>query len=255
MINKKEQRDRILFDRIARDYARKDIIASSRIARKQLVLDAVRPLLSGVNSLGVILDIGCGVGAPARYLEGCYDRYIGVDQSEKMIEAARIFNQGNPRVEFIAGNIKTLELSVEPADLVLSVGALHHMTELDSVMGSLRRLARPRGFILAIEPQNANPLIQLMRKARARFDRSYSVEQIFFSGEQLSDLFNRSGIRNVSFEYLGYVSVPMAEVVMHPQFIFSPLSRMAARVDSWLAYHLPGILRRFSFKIAVRGEF
>lgn len=255
MINNKEQRDRILFDRIARDYARKDTIASSRIARKQLLLDAIRPLLGRDKSLGVILDIGCGVGAPARYLEGCYDSYIGVDQSEKMIEAARIFNRGNPRVRFIAGNIKTLEPSIEPAHLVLSVGALHHMTELDSVMESLRRLARPRGFILAIEPQNANPVIRMMRKARGRFDTSYSVEQLFFSKEQLSDLFNRGGIRNVSFEYLGYLSVPMAEVVMHPQFIFSPLSRMAARVDSWLIDHLPLILRRFSFKIAVRGEF
>lgn len=255
MINRKEQRDQVLFDRIARDYARKDIIPSSLIARKQLLLDAVRPLLKGANSLGVILDIGCGVGSPARYLEGYYDRYIGVDQSEKMIEAARIFNRGNPRVEFIAGNIKTLELSCKPADLVLSVGALHHMTELDSVMESLRRLAGSRGFILAIEPQNANPFIQVMRKARGRLDKSYSSEQIFFSREQLSDLFRRNGIRNVSFEYLGYVSVPMAEVVMHPQLVFSPLSRMAARVDSWLASHLPVILRRFSFKIAVRGEF
>jgi ubiquinone/menaquinone biosynthesis C-methylase UbiE len=255
MINKTEQRERILFDQIAGKYARKDMMASSLIARKQLLVDAARPLLDGVNSLGVILDIGCGVGAPARYLDGCYDRYIGVDQSEKMIEAARVFHQGNTRVEFIAGNIKSLELPGDRVDLILSVGALHHMTDLDSVIKSLRRLSKPRGFILAIEPQSANPAVQLMRRVRGWLDKSYSSEQIFFSREQLADLFNRNGIRNVSFEYLGYVSVPMAEVVMRPQFVFTPLSRMAACADSWLAAHLPVPLKKFSFKIAVRGEF
>ena len=254
MINKEEQKDQALFDRIAWQYTRKDMIRSSLISRKQLLLDAVQPLLGQMNSLGVILDIGCGVGAPAKYLQGYYRKYIGIDQSEKMIEAARIFNQGNPRIEFIAGNIKTLKLSGEPADVILSIGALHHMTELDLVMRSLCRLARPQGFILAIEPQNANPFIQVMRRVRGWVDKSYSQDQIFFSRDELIDLFQRNGVRNLSFDYLGYFSTPLAEVVLYPQFFFSPLSRMAADFDSWLINHLPGKLRKFSFKIAIRGQ-
>ncbi len=254
MINKKEQKDQALFDRIAWQYIRKDMIRSSLISRKQLLLDAVQPLLSQMNSLGVILDIGCGVGAPAKYLQGYYRKYIGIDQSEKMIEAARIFNRGNPRIEFIAGNIKTMKLSGEPADVILSIGALHHMTELDLVMDSLCRLARPKGFILAIEPQNANPLIQVMRRVRGWVDKSYSQDQVFFSRDELIDLFQRNGVRNLSFDYLGYFSTPLAEVVLYPQFFFSPLSRVAAGFDSWLINHLPEKLRKFSFKLAIRGQ-
>ena len=254
MINKKEQKDQALFDRIAWQYARKDLIRSSAISRKRLLLNAVQPLLGQMKSLGVILDIGCGVGAPAKYLQGYYRKYIGIDQSEKMIEAARIFNQGNPRTEFIAGNIKTLKLSGDPADVILSIGALHHMTELDLVMESLCRLARPKGFILAIEPQNANPLIRVMRRVRVWVDKSYSQDQIFFSRDELIDLFQRNGVRNLSFDYLGYFSTPLAEVVLYPQFFFSPLSRMTAGFDSWLINHLPGKLRKFSFKISYSAK-
>jgi SAM-dependent methyltransferase len=251
----RERTDRALFDRIASRYARKDSIASSSLARKSQLLSAVKPVLAEWPNLGTVVDIGCGVGASAKYLAGHYERYIGIDQSEEMIKAAVIFNRGNPRAELIAENAKSGDLPQNVADVILSVGALHHMTELEDVMDSLVRIAKPRAFLVAIEPQNSNPLLQVMRWIRGILDSSYSREQIFFSEEHLRDLFVNHGIMDLSVEFQGFLTPPFAQLVLHPQALVAPLSRVAIQVDSWLNTHLPRWLRKLSFNIVVVGRF
>lgn len=251
----REESDQALFDRIAEQYARKDSAASSSLARKSQLLSAIRPVLDQVVNLGTVVDIGCGVGAPAQYLVGRYERYIGIDQAEEMIEAARIFNQDNPAAEFLVRNAKSKDLPLNLADTILSVGALHHMTEPGEVMDSLVRIAKPGAFLVVIEPQNGNPLLQMMRWARGIVDRSYSSEQIYFSERDLTDLLEGHGIGNLLVEFQGFLSPPFAQVIMSPQVLFAPVSRAASRIDCWLAGSLPGPLKRLSFNIVIVGRF
>jgi SAM-dependent methyltransferase len=251
----REQADRALFDRIASRYARKDSIASSSLARKSQLLFAVRPVLDELPNLGTVVDIGCGVGASARYLAGHYERYIGIDQSEEMIRAAIAFNRGNPRVEFIAENAKSRDLPQNVADVILSDGALHHITGLEDVMDSLVRIAKPGAFLVVREPQNGNPFLQAMRWIRGIMDPSYSREQIFFSEGDLRDLFVSHGIMDLAVEFQGFLATPFAQVVMYPQALIVLLSRAAIQVDSWLNAHLPGPLRKLGFNIVLVGRF
>jgi ubiquinone/menaquinone biosynthesis C-methylase UbiE len=251
---KQEEKDRILFDSIAGKYIKKDKFSSSIIPRKTLLLNAISPWLKQPKSLGILLDIGCGVGAAAEYLKGYYRKYIGIDQSSQMVDAARIFNRGNPDAQFIAGNIKTFECPDRSFDMVLSIGALHHMTDLDSVIKTLCRLSKSGGIILVIEPHSANPAIQLLRSVRGRLDRTYSRDQIFFSENELITLFEKNNISKISCEYMGYFSTPFAEIVFHPQFLFTPLSKMASTIDSWLYRHLPRSLGKLGFKIVLSGQ-
>ena len=250
----REQADRDLFDRIARRYARKDVVASSSLARKSQLLTAIKPLLDESPNLGTVVDVGCGVGAPARYLTGHYERYIGVDQSEEMIEAAVAFNLNNPKAEFIARNIKSSDLQ-DVADVVLSDGALHHITELDEAMDALVRIAKPGAFLVVREPQNGNPLLQAMRWMRGIVDPSYSREQVFFSEGDLRELCSNHGVTDISVEFQGFLSTPFAQVVIHPQFLSVPLSRAAISADRWLDAYLPGPLKKLSFNIVVVGRF
>jgi len=245
----------LLFDRIAASYARKDSMASLSFVRGSQLRSAVKPLLDERADLGTIVDIGCGIGAPARYLDGHYQRYIGIDHSEEMIKQAVMFNRDNPRAEFMAKNIKSTGLPRNVADVVLSIGALHHMAELEEVMGSLVSLAKPGASLVAIEPQNKNPLLQLIRWIGGLVVQSYSKEQIFFSEEDLKDLFTASGCTDISVEFQGYLSTPFAQIVMHPQAVILPLSRMAVAADGWLDENLPGPLKKLSFNIVVRGRF
>jgi len=172
-----------------------------------------------------------------------------------MIKAAVLFNQGNPRAEFIARNVKSGDLPRNVADVILSDGALHHITELEETMDSLVRIAKPGAFLVVREPQNDNPLLQMMRWIRGIVDSSYSREQIFFSEGDLRDLFANHGITDLSVEFQGFLTPPFAQVVMYPQVLIVPLSRVAVRIDSWLNAHLPGFLKRFSFNIVVVGRF
>lgn len=252
---RREQADRTLFNEIARHYAKKDLAPSSSLARKSQLLSAVAPVLKRTPSLGTVVEIGCGVGAPALYLNGHYEHYIGIDQSEGMIKAAREFNQNTPQTEFIAANVKSEDLPLNTADTILSVGALHHMTPLDDVMNSLNRIARPGALLVVVEPQNRNPLIQVMRWARGIIDPSYSQEQVFFSTEELKNLFTRHGITELKVDFQGFLTPPFAQVIIPPQVLTTPLSRLAISIEKWLHANMPKFLKQFSFNIVVIGRF
>lgn len=251
----REQADQALFDRVADQYSKKDSTASSSLARESQLLTALKPVLEQVPTLGTVVDIGCGVGAPAQYLVDHYERYIGIDQSKSMIEAARRFNRQNPKAQFLIRNVKSSDLPLNEADLVLSIGALHHMTELSNVMDSLVRIAKPEAFMVIIEPQNGNPLLQVMRWVRSVVDSSYSRGQAFFSEKDLTDLLASHGVTNPLVDFQGFLSPPFAQVIMRPQALVTPISRMASRVDTWLAKSLPRSLKKLAFNIVIIARF
>ncbi|MDD5439639.1 MAG: class I SAM-dependent methyltransferase [Candidatus Omnitrophica bacterium] len=251
----RQNRDKALFDDIAVNYGRKDSVLSSSIARRAQLDHAIAPVMNATGPLDTIVDIGCGIGAQAVYLKGRYRRYIGIDHSGKMIEAARLFNRDIPNAEFIAREAEDPGLQPDTADLILAIGALHHMTDLDKTLDALRRIAKPGAFFVAVEPHNANPFIQCFRKARQLIDKGYSREQIFFRDKTLIDLLIRHRLDDLTVEYYGFLSPPFAQVIVNPQTIFAPLSRIAARADAWCAGHLPLFINRYTFNMIVRGRF
>ena len=252
-----EQQDRELFDRIAKNYAKKDETGSSSLARQYQLMFAVRGVLEEQKHFDQIIDIACGVGAPAKYLQGYYDQYLGIDYSKNLIEAARVFNQGNQKASFLARNIKKIEGGQiqEKGDLVLSIGALHHMTEIDEVVERLCQIAKPNAFFVAIEPQRANPFFQVLRWLRAKTDKSYSADQHFFSKKEFRELFERHRFTDIEIEYQGFFSPVFAQVVMKPQVIFIPLSKIAILLDRLLDKILPSFLKFLSWNIVVRAKF
>ena len=251
----REKRDQALYDDFAEQHIRKDVLAASAIARRSQLFSALGPELSQRPNLGTVVEIGCGVGAPARYLAGRYHRYIGLDHSAQMVRAARVFNTGNERATFLAANARQTPLSAHTADLILSIGALHHMSDLDAVLQHLCIIAKPGAMLVAREPQRANPLIQGMRWLRARMEASYSEEQIFFSESELVDVCQRNGLKVVAVDYQGFLTPPFAQVVMHPQAVTAPLSQAADRLDNWLHHHLWPPLKQLSFNLAIRAIF
>ena len=251
----RETRDQALYDEIATKYMRKDVVQSSALARKSQLLAAMQPVLDKRGTLGTIVDVGCGIGAPGVFLNGRYTHYIGLDQSAEMIEAGKQFNAGLSNVTLLADNVKESSVADETADLILCVGVLHHMTGLDDVMQSMVRMAKPGADLVVIEPQNGNPLIQFMRWVRTKIDAGYSEEQIFFSEQALLDLFQRHGITNLDIAYHGFLATPFAQVILNPQAVSVPLSRFAVKIDSLLNHRLRGPLRKLSFNIVLTGTF
>ena len=250
--DRRERSDRELFDRIAASYAKKDLVPSSRIARRAILKRAVLPLLSDGSRIGTVVDIGCGPGGQALHLAGDFDRYIGIDQSEAMIEAARALTHDLPEATFVHANVKSEDLPVGVADLVLLVGALHHMTDIGEVIESLKRLAKPGADFVAIEPHRGNPIIQAMRWLRVRNDREYSGDQHFFIKPELEQILADGGLTDVELRYQSFLTQPFAQVILPPQWLTAPLSRFAAAAEPFCEAVIPG---RLSWLLVAYGKF
>lgn len=247
--------DKALFGRIAEKYARKDLARSSALVRKRQLDVAVRPVLVSGAVLGTIVEIGCGVGAPARHLAGAYRSYLGVDQAEEMAAAAQRFNAGNTAARFVVGDAATIDLASVRADLVLAVGALHHMADVGAVLRNVRRFVAPGAWFVAVEPQSANPVIQALRWTRCRVDPSYSHEQHFFARGELEELLRCHDLSGIETVCEGYFSTPFAQVVLPVQGVAAPLASAAVHLDELLAHWLPGMLRRLSWNVIIRARW
>ena len=245
-----EKYDRELFNDIAEKYCRKDISASSSIPRRHRLLStfSVLPRTPGMK----ILEVGCGCGYSAEYLEGLYGRYIGVDYAARLIEYAREYNR-KANASFVVANINDY-VPDEELDVVLMIGVLHHFDDYQRTFTHLLRLLKPGGWLLLNEPQSANFLIQAARKARAVLDKGYSSEQRTFSRRQLRTLFEENHLSNIKIVPQGALATPLAEVTLKPDSLFAPVAKMAVLVDKAIESFLAAPLKYFSWNLIVAGQ-
>ena len=98
---------------------------------------------------GLALDLGCGTGKQTILLTQRDGRVIGIDISDRMIEAARRRCDGRPNVGFVTGDITRLPLEDGCAQAVLAYGDVigHNFTAVDVVLAEMVRVCAPRGLI------------------------------------------------------------------------------------------------------------
>lgn len=250
-----ELSDRELFDRIADQYSLKDIILSTQYSRQSVVRRAVKPVIEAEGQIGTLVDVGCGIGAQAKYLDGSFEEYIGIDYSSNLIGIGEEMFKDDNNINFIIANIKDRDLPDCTADAILVVGALHHMVDIKEVMIALQRLAKPGCHLIAIEPQRGNPFVQLMRKIRMRIDSSYSADQHFFSCQEMLDLLDFVPMSEKRVEYQGFLTPPFAQVGIRPQFLFQPLSLFACALEPTIEKICIGPLRKLSWNAVAYGRF
>jgi len=245
-----EKKDRELFDDIAEKYCRKDMIASSRIPRKHRLLRtlAAIPLLPGFT----VLEVGCGCGYSAAYLEGLYTEYIGVDYAGKLIDFARKKN-GGENVRFAAANINDYNPAVK-VDLIIMIGVLHHFDEYEKTLKHILGMLKTGGWLVVNEPQSGNLIIQAARKIRTVLDKGYSDDQATFSYRQLKKLFEDQGLHNIRVLPQGVFSTPLAEVPLKPVFIFNTFARLTILLDNVFEAMFGGFLKWISWNLIAAGQ-
>lgn len=248
--SRRESRDRALFDGIAEQYARKDLHPASSVARRQRLLRtlAAAPL----PAKPALLEAGCGAGFSARYLDGWFGSFVGIDYAEGLVASARRHN-AVPNARFVAGNIKELDLD-QSFDAVVMIGVLHHLDDVDAAMAQLVGTLRPGGWLLANEPQPGNPLVRLARSARKRMDGGYSDEQDQLSADQLKTIYQRAGLLDVAVVPQGLISTPFAEVPMGPAWLTRPITRACCAFDTVSERALGRLLGRVSWNLIARGR-
>jgi len=127
--------------------------------------DATRELakLAGVQKGMKVLDIGCGVGGPARTLAaefGCYVK--GIDLIEEYCQTATMLTERvglGDMVTFQHGDMTELTSEAENYDMVWTEHTIMNIEDKMKLFHGVRRLLRPKGLFALYEicSGNASP--------------------------------------------------------------------------------------------------
>lgn len=159
-----------------------------------------------------MLDLACGYGYLAEKLlphmpEG--SAYTGVDISEDFLKEGRRLFQGNPQVEFIQGDVLSLELP-KKYDMVISQLLLSYLPDAGEAICKMKALLKPEGMLVAIDQNlGLDEESFFIAKGESIFDKDipnpkkvwqYSREHgemNYRTGTELPFLFKRNGLKNI----------------------------------------------------------
>jgi SAM-dependent methyltransferase len=127
-------------------------------AKTRALVDLARRRLGDPGSLGM-LDVGCGPGLTDRFLVPHVGSLQGVDVVEGMVARARRQNPG-VRYEWYDGT--GLPYPDRSFDVSFASCVFHHVAEGEhaGLLGEMRRVTRPGGFVVVFEHNSLNPLTQ-----------------------------------------------------------------------------------------------
>ena len=116
-INHILQQTRDIYNRIASDFSQTRAFNWPGFEK---LIGRVKP---GIK----ILDLGCGNGRMADIFRNKAVSYLGIDNSEKLIDLARLRQAGHENFSFKVGDMTKLENLKESFDLILVIASLHHL--------------------------------------------------------------------------------------------------------------------------------
>lgn len=103
----------------------------------------------GVDPASTVVDLGAGTGQFALAAAEVFERVIAVDPSPVMLSRLREKARGRSApLEIVQGGFLTYEHAGEPADLVYSRYALHHLPDFWKAiaLGRIRQMLGPKGI-------------------------------------------------------------------------------------------------------------
>lgn len=128
-----------------------------------------------------VLDLGCGDGALGGVLlDGGCRSYLGIDGSERMVEAARATLRGTAG-EVVHADIEDFSASADTYDLVVSRLALHYVEDLRSVLRATHGcLSRGGRVVFTV----VHPVITShdARQSTGELRASWVVDDYFIAG-------------------------------------------------------------------------
>jgi ubiquinone/menaquinone biosynthesis C-methylase UbiE len=102
-----------------------------------------------------VLDVGCGIGGPARYLAHTYGcRVDGIDLTPELIETARVLTKRcklADRVKLRLGNALDLPYSDQTFDVVWCQNVTMNIADKAGLLAGVYRVLKPGGLFTATE--------------------------------------------------------------------------------------------------------
>lgn len=162
------------------------------IRRFEQVVEYLNRNISNKNSC--IVEIGCSTGLLLSLLEkGGFNNLLGIDPSPTCAATVK----KKYEIPALCGTITDLSsIENESVDLVILVGVLEHIRELDSALEEIIKVLKPDGKICIVVPDAS----QYLNGNDAPF-QEFSVEHInFFGPGSLSNLMFRQNFSKIVIE-------------------------------------------------------
>ncbi len=198
----------------------------------------------------VVLDYGCGPGYLTEYLfeRGALE-VTGIDVSEGEIVQAREDAERlgvADRTHFLAADAHATGLPDDSFDLVVGESILHHL-DLAIALAELKRILRPGGRAVFLEPLWHNPILRLGRaltpSARTPDEHPLTTRD----WELCASIFP-----NFKHYEREFVTIPLMPLnLILPAFAQRALARAVGRLDDRVLARFPGLRKyaRISFLI------
>jgi SAM-dependent methyltransferase len=207
-----------------------------------------------------VLDIGCGTAIMApHYLErGC--EYFGTDIAPHMIEAAEQ-RVAADRAHFSVGDVERgLDFPDGHFDLIIALGLVEYLDDLDPAAAEIARLARPGGTIIVSAPHRRcvnhmttrilspiiTPLYAVVKRLLGKTSEPHTVHHRRFIAREMEALFDRHGCHKTGGAYYNL------EVLFYP--LYRLLPRLAHRVKRWAEPHQGSWMRVFATGYILRCQ-
>ncbi|CAN5883758.1 class I SAM-dependent methyltransferase [soil metagenome] len=124
----------------------------------------------GIGKASTVVDLGAGTGQFAMEAASTVNRVVAVDVSEVMLSRlrAKLLSSDFTNVECVLAGFLTYEHNGEPADLVYSRFALHHLPDfwqaiaIDRIAGMLRPggIFRLWDVVYSLDPSQATEVLE-----------------------------------------------------------------------------------------------
>jgi SAM-dependent methyltransferase len=106
-----------------------------------------------------ILDVGCGMGRYTLLLAEAGYTVEGLDLSPVLLKRLRVFNAGRFKIPLHSADVMDPPDDLEEGfDAIVGFFALHHMHELERCFRGMKKMVKPGGRVVFLEPNAFNPL-------------------------------------------------------------------------------------------------
>jgi SAM-dependent methyltransferase len=195
------------FDSFAESYER-EVAAAIRFARiphrffleakRDHILNALRQRFEDLRQVRA-LDLGCGTGLVDCLLKVDLPKLVGVDASEKVLEAAKF---RNPELKYQHVRDDLLPFEDQSFDVVFAICVWHHVppSRWRGFLSEISRVLVANGVLLIYEHNPWNPLTRVA-VARCAFD----VDSVLLTARKAAENVRAAGFGSIIIDYLFFL--------------------------------------------------
>tara|TARA_B100001093_G_scaffold190057_1_gene182624 strand:+ start:324 stop:1067 length:744 start_codon:yes stop_codon:yes gene_type:complete len=200
--------------------------------------------INAINS--EVLDFGCGIGSSLeKVVKFSPKKVTGIDISEvSILKAKNKVKESDSEIELLVGNCEQTKFNSNNFDIVYGTGILHHL-DMSMCLDEIKRVLKPGGKFIFIEPLGTNPLINFYRKLtpKSRSKDEHPLVKLDF------DLIEKKFI-NTQLKYYGFLTLIFFPFYKSPKK--SNIFKFLKTIDQFL-FKL-NIFKKFAWSVLIIAQ-